>query len=71
VDYKENVMKRSIALGLVMLAGAVIGGTAFNGRQAQNKALGAYAMLDLGAINSPTVLKTLPFKTGDLDGHTA
>ena len=54
-----------------MLAGAVIGGTAFNGRQAQNKALGAYAMLDLGAINSPTVLKTLPFKTGDLDGHTA
>ncbi len=64
-------MNRFIALGLAMLAGAVIGGTAFNGRQAQNKALGTFAMLDLGAINSPTVLKTLPSKTGDFDGHTA
>jgi hypothetical protein len=68
---KENVMKRIIALGLAMLAGAVVGGIAFNGRQAQNKASGAYAMLDLGAINSATVLKTLPSKTGDFDGHTA
>ena len=54
-----------------MLAGAVIGGIAFNGRQPQNKALGAYAMLDLGAIKSPAVLKTLPSKTGDFDSHTA
>ena len=64
-------MKRIIALGLAMLVGAVFGGIAFNGRQAQNKASEAYAMLDLGAINSPTVLKTLPSKTGDFDGHTA
>ena len=64
-------MNRSIALGLAMLAGSVIGGTAFNGRQAQNKALGAYAMLDLGAINNNSVLKALPSKRGDFDGHTA
>jgi hypothetical protein len=71
VDLKEKTMNRSIALGLAVLAGAVIGGIAFNGPQAQNKALGAYAVLDRGAINSPTVQKTLPSKTGDFDGHTA
>jgi hypothetical protein len=27
--------------------------------------------LDLRAINSPDVFKTLPSKTGDFDGHTA
>ena len=64
-------MKRSIALGLAMLAGAVIGATAVNGAPAQNKALGAYAMLDLSAINSPDVFKALRSKKGDFDGHTA
>ena len=63
-------MNRSIALGLAMLAGAVIGAIAVNGLHAQNKA-GAYAALDLRAINSPDVFKTLPSKTGDFDGHTA
>ena len=64
-------MNRSIALGLVMLAGAVIGPTAVSGLYAQNKAPGAYAILDLRAINRPDVIKRLPSKTGDFDGHTA
>jgi hypothetical protein len=68
---KENVMNRPIVLGLAMLAGAAIGATAVNGLHAQNKAPGAYAVLDLRAINSPDVFKTLPSKTGDFDGHTA
>jgi hypothetical protein len=53
-----------------MVASSVIGATAVNGLHAQNKA-GAYAALDLRAINSPDVFKTLPSKTGDFDGHTA
>jgi hypothetical protein len=48
---------------------AVIGATAVSGLHAQNKAPGAYAALDLRAINSPDVFKTLPSKTGDFDGH--
>ena len=64
-------MDRSIALGLAMLAGMVIGATAVDGLHAQNKAPGAYAVVDLSAINSPDVFKTLPSKTGDFDGHTA
>jgi hypothetical protein len=66
-----NAMNRPIALGLAMLAGAAVGATAVNGLHAQNKAPGAYAVLDLSAINSPDVFKTLPSKTGDFDGHTA
>ncbi len=64
-------MNRSIALGLAMLADAAIGVTAVNELHALNKAPGAYAVLDLRAINSPDVFKTLPSKTGDFDGHTA
>jgi len=54
-----------------MLAGAAIGATAVNRLHAQNKAPGAYAVLDLRAVNSPDVFKTVPSKTGDFDGHTA
>ena len=64
-------MDRSIALGLAMLAGMVIGATAVDGLHAQNKAPGAYAVLDLSAINSPDVFKTVPSKMGDFDAHTA
>ena len=64
-------MNRPIALGLALLAVAAIGATAVNGQHAQNKAPGAYAVLDLRAINSPDVLKTRPSETGDFDGHTA
>jgi hypothetical protein len=68
---KGNAMYRSIALGLALLAGTVIGATAVNGLHAQNNAPGMYAVLDLSAINSPDVFKTLPSKMGDFDGHTA
>jgi hypothetical protein len=54
-----------------MLAGAAIGAIPVNGLHAQNKIPGAYAVLDLRAISSPDVFKTLPSKTGDFDGHTA
>ena len=68
---REKQHELSIALGLAMLVGTVIGATAINGSHAQNRAPGAYAVLDLSAINSPDVFKTLPSKTGDFDGHTA
>ena len=64
-------MNRSIALGLAMVAASVVGATAANGSHGQNNAPAAYAVLDLRAINAPDVFKTLPSKTGDLDGHTA
>jgi hypothetical protein len=64
-------MDRSIALGLAMLAGMVIGATAVDGLHTQNRAPGAYAVLDLSAINSPDVFKTVPSKMGDFDAHTA
>ena len=64
-------MNLSIAPGLVMLAGVVFGPSAVSELYAQNKAPGAYAILDLRAINRPDVIKTLPSKTGDFDGHTA
>jgi hypothetical protein len=54
-----------------MVAGTVIGVTAVNGLHAQNRAPGAYAVLDLRAISSPDVFRTLHSKTGDFDGHTA
>jgi hypothetical protein len=66
-----NTMNRSIAVGLVMLAGTVIGTTAADGLHAQNVAPGTYVVVDLSAINSPDVFKTLPSKMGDFDGHTA
>jgi hypothetical protein len=64
-------MDRSIALGLAVLAGMVIGATAVDGLHAQNGAPGAYAVPDLSAINSPDVFKTVPSKMGDFDAHTA
>ena len=64
-------MNRSIALGLVMVAVSVVGATAANGLHDQNNTPAAYAVLDLRAINTPDVFKTLPSKTGDFDGHTA
>jgi hypothetical protein len=66
-----NTMNRSIALGLVMLAGTVIEATTIDGLYAQDKTPGTYAVVDLSAINSPDVFKTLPSKMRDFDGHTA
>jgi hypothetical protein len=64
-------MNRTIALGLAMVAVSIIGATAANGLHDQNNTPAAYAVLDLRAINTPDVFKTLPSKTGDFDGHTA
>ena len=42
-----------------MLAGAAIGATAVNALRAQEKAPGAYVVVDISAINNPDVFKTL------------
>jgi uncharacterized protein (DUF1330 family) len=52
-------MNQRIALGLAMLAGAAFGATAVTGLNAQNKAPGAYAVVDLGEISNPDLFKTL------------
>jgi uncharacterized protein (DUF1330 family) len=52
-------MNRPIALGLTLLAGVAIGATAIQGLHAQGKAPGAYAVVDISAINNPDVFKTL------------
>jgi hypothetical protein len=44
------MMIRHIALGLAMLAGAVLGGGAVDRINAQNKAPGAYAVFDISEI---------------------
>jgi uncharacterized protein (DUF1330 family) len=52
-------MNQGISLGLAMLAGAVIGAAAVNGLNAQTKAPGAYAVVDLSEISNPDLFKTL------------
>jgi uncharacterized protein (DUF1330 family) len=52
-------MNRSIALGLAMLAGGAIGATAVNGLQAQGKAPGAYAVVEIDAITDPDGFKVV------------
>jgi uncharacterized protein (DUF1330 family) len=52
-------MNQGISLGLAMLAGAAIGAAAVNGLNAQTKAPGAYAVVDLSEITNPDVFKTL------------
>jgi hypothetical protein len=56
-------MKPLISLGLAMLAGAALGATAVNGLHAQNKAPGAYAVIDISEISNPDIFKTLLPKT--------
>jgi uncharacterized protein (DUF1330 family) len=57
-------MNQRIALGLAMLAGAAFGALAVNELNAQNKAPGAYAVIDISEISNPDVFKTLLPKTG-------
>jgi hypothetical protein len=64
-------MNRPISLGLAMVAASVVGAAAANGMHEHNNLLAEYAVLDPRAINTPDVFKTLPFNTGDFDGHTA
>lgn len=52
-------MNQRIALGLAMLAGAVFGAVAINGLKAQDKAPGAYAVIDISEISNPDLFKTL------------
>jgi len=52
-------MNRFITLGLTLLAGVAIGAAAINGLNAQNKAPGAYAVVDLSEISNPDLFKTL------------
>jgi uncharacterized protein (DUF1330 family) len=66
-------MNRSIALGLAMLAGGAIGATAVSALQAQGKAPGAYAVVDISAITNADVFKSVVAKAGpamqDSGGH--
>ncbi len=52
-------MKRHFSMGLAMLASAAFGAIAVNGPHAQNKAPGAYVVIDISAINNPEMFKTL------------
>jgi uncharacterized protein (DUF1330 family) len=54
----EETVNQRIALGLAMLAGAAFGAVAVNGLHAQGKA-GAYAIVDITAVNNPDTFKTL------------
>ena len=53
-------MNQRMALGLTLLAGVAIGATAVNGLNAQTKAPGAYAVIDISEItDSETFTKQL------------
>jgi len=52
-------MNQRIALGLAMLAGVAIGAAAVSELNAQNKAPGAYAVIDISEISNPDLFKTL------------
>ena len=56
-------MNRYIPMGLAMFAGAALGAVAVNGLYAQGKGPGAYAIIDISAVNRPDVFKTLLPKT--------
>jgi uncharacterized protein (DUF1330 family) len=58
-QHREKPMKQRIALGLALLAGAAFGALAVGGLNAQNKAPGAYAVVDLSEISNPDLFKTL------------
>ena len=52
-------MKTHYTVALAMLAGAALGATAVNGLNAQGQTPGAYAVVDISAINNPDTFKTL------------
>jgi uncharacterized protein (DUF1330 family) len=61
VDIKlsEDIMNRRIGLGLAMLAGFSLGVVAISGLNAQSKAPGAYAVIDISQISNPDLFKAL------------
>ena len=52
-------MNRNITLAVAMLAGAAIGSAAIDRLNAQNRAPGAYAVIDISEINNPELFKAL------------
>jgi uncharacterized protein (DUF1330 family) len=56
---KENVMRKFFALGLAMLVGAAGGAAAVSGLNAQTKAPGAYAVIDISEVTNPETFKAL------------
>jgi len=60
-------MKSFFGLGLATLAGAAIGAVAISGLNAQGKAPGAYAVVDISDINDPEGFKQI----GPLAGPAA
>jgi len=52
-------MNQRIALGLAVLAGAAFGAVAVSGLNAQNRAPGAYAVVDLSEITNDADFRTL------------
>src|SRR5580704_4793911 len=73
ITNNETTMNRPITLGLAMLAGGAIGATAVSALQAQGKAPGAYAVVDISAITNADVFKNVVAKAGpamqDSGGH--
>jgi uncharacterized protein (DUF1330 family) len=61
---QEDVMNHRIALGLAMLAGAAFGAAAVNGLNAQNKAPGAYAVVDISEITDQKLFDQIGPKAG-------
>jgi uncharacterized protein (DUF1330 family) len=57
-------MNRNVTLGLAMLASAAVAAAAVDGLHAQGKGPGAYAVIDISAIDNADVFKTLLPKTG-------
>jgi uncharacterized protein (DUF1330 family) len=56
-------MNRYVTLALAMFGGAAFGAAAVNGLYAQGKGPGAYAIVDISAIDNADVFKTLMPKT--------
>ncbi len=56
-------MRNYLALGMVMLAGVVVGAATVNGLHAQGTP-GAYAIVDISEFTDPTTYKTLLPKAG-------
>jgi uncharacterized protein (DUF1330 family) len=61
---KEHVMDQRIALGMAMLAGAAFGAVAIDTLKAQNKAPGAYVVVDISEIGNLDLFNTLLPKAG-------
>ena len=64
IQPREVFINRLIALGLGMVAGTALGAVAISQLQAQAKAPGAYAIVDISEITNPELMKQLAVKAG-------